>query len=153
MTGSDRPLRNHFWKRDVPSRTGGGENSGNALDPSNALNYRIWGIPAVLSRGIPGKALGAFPPSFRNFLRRKVPAVLGVWPNKLRETSFGRLQRRKAHKAQAQLVGDTILYTTTICTGGPRTLWPPFPAPVVYDISGPMGEGIFAPLALRLKIL
>ena len=28
-----------------------GENSGNALEPSNALNYRAWGIPPVLSRG------------------------------------------------------------------------------------------------------
>ena len=53
-------------KRSVPSRTGG-ENAGNALEPSNALNYRAWGIPAVLSRGIPGNALSAFPGSFRNF--------------------------------------------------------------------------------------
>ena len=42
-------------------------NSGNALEPSNALNYSVWGIPAVLSRGIPGNALRAFPGSFRNF--------------------------------------------------------------------------------------
>ena len=61
------PLRNHFWKSRVPSRTGGGDNSGNALEPSNALNYRVWGIPAVLSRGIPGKTLRAFPGSFQNF--------------------------------------------------------------------------------------
>ena len=47
------------------------------------MNYRVWGIPAVLSRKIPGNALRAFPGSFRNFFRsffRKVPAVLGVWP-------------------------------------------------------------------------
>ena len=31
------------------------------------MNYRAWGIPAVLSRGIPGNALRAFPGSFRNF--------------------------------------------------------------------------------------
>ena len=54
-------------KRGVPSRTGGGDNSGNALEASNALNYRVWGIPAVLSTGIPGNALRAFPGSFRNF--------------------------------------------------------------------------------------
>ena len=42
-------------------------NSGNALEASNALNYRVWGIPAVLSTGIPGNALRAFPGSFRNF--------------------------------------------------------------------------------------
>ena len=56
-----------FEERGVPSRywavLGGGENSGNALEPSNALNYRAWGIPAVLSRGIPGNTLRAeFPP-------------------------------------------------------------------------------------------
>ena len=31
------------------------------------MDYRAWGIPAVLSRGIPGNALRAFPGSFRNF--------------------------------------------------------------------------------------
>ena len=31
------------------------------------MNYRVWGIPAVLSREIPGNALRAFPGSFRNF--------------------------------------------------------------------------------------
>ena len=51
---------------------------------SNALNYRAWGIPAVLLRRIPGKVLRAFPAVFPEFFRnffRKVPAVLGVWPN------------------------------------------------------------------------
>ena len=41
-----------------------GENSGNALEASKALNFRVWGIPAVLSRGLPGNALRAFPGSF-----------------------------------------------------------------------------------------
>ena len=54
-------------KRGVPSRTEGGRNSGNALDASNTLNYRAWGIPAVPSRGISGNALREFPGSFRNF--------------------------------------------------------------------------------------
>ena len=36
-------------KRGAPSRTGGGDSSGNALEASNALNYRAWGIPPVLS--------------------------------------------------------------------------------------------------------
>ena len=31
-------------------------------------NYRVWGMPAVLSRGIPGNAVRAFPGSFRYFL-------------------------------------------------------------------------------------
>ena len=48
------PLRNHFWKKRRPQPYWGGENSGNALEASNALNYSAWGIPAVLSRGIPG---------------------------------------------------------------------------------------------------
>ena len=83
MTSSERPSPEPILKkRSVPSRTRG-ENSGNALEASNALNYRVSGIPAVLSREIPGIALRAFPGSFRNFsgiFFRKVPAVLGVWP-------------------------------------------------------------------------
>ena len=61
------PLRNHFWEKRPPQPYWGGDNSGNALEASNALNYRVWGIPAVLSTGIPEKALRAFPVSFRNF--------------------------------------------------------------------------------------
>ena len=61
------PLRNQFRKKRRPQPYWGGDNSGNALEASNALNYRIWGIPAVLSRGIPGNALRAFPGSFRIF--------------------------------------------------------------------------------------
>ena len=80
MTGSERPSPEPILKKEAsPAVLGGGENSGNALEASNALNYRVWGIPAVLSTGIPGNALRAFPGSFRNFFR-KVPAVLGVWP-------------------------------------------------------------------------
>ena len=83
MTGSERPSPEPLLKsRGVPSRTGG-EKSGNALEASNALNYWVWGIPAVLSRAIPGNALRAFPGSFRIFSEnffRKAPTVLGVWP-------------------------------------------------------------------------
>ena len=61
------PLRNHFWKKRRPQPYWGGDNSGNALEASNALNDRVWGIPAVLSRRIPGHALRVFPGSFRNF--------------------------------------------------------------------------------------
>ena len=65
MTGSEGPSPEPLLKkRGVPR---GGDNSGNALEASNALNYRGWGIPAVLSTGIPGNALRAFPGSFRNF--------------------------------------------------------------------------------------
>ena len=58
----------------------GGENSGNALEPSNALNCAVWRIPAVLSRGIPGKALRAFP-EFSRISSGKSQPVLGLWPN------------------------------------------------------------------------
>ena len=49
MTGSERPFPEPLLKKEAsPAVRGGGENSGNALEPSNALNYRAWGIPAVL---------------------------------------------------------------------------------------------------------
>ena len=52
------PLRKKFWqkkkRRPQPYWGGGGENSGNALEAWDALKYRAWGIPAVLSRGFPG---------------------------------------------------------------------------------------------------
>ena len=65
MTGSERPSPEPLLKKE-PQTYWGGEDSGNALEASNALNYRAWGIPAVLSRGIPGKALRAFQVSFPN---------------------------------------------------------------------------------------
>ena len=69
MTSSERPSPEPLLKkkRGIPRCTEGGEDSGNALEASNALNFRAWGIPAVLLRGIPGKALRAFPGSFRIF--------------------------------------------------------------------------------------
>ena len=63
MTGSERPSPEPLLKKEVPPAVLRGENSRNALEPSNASNYRAWGIPAVLLRGIPGKALRAFPGS------------------------------------------------------------------------------------------
>ena len=80
------PLRNHFRKKRRPQLYWGGETYGDALEASSALNCRVWGVAAVLSRGIPGKALRAVPGSFRNFFRnffREVPAVLGVRPREL----------------------------------------------------------------------
>ena len=67
MTSSDRPSPEPILKKETSPAVLGGEHSGNALEASNALNYRVWGIPAVLLRGIPGNALRAFPGSFRNF--------------------------------------------------------------------------------------
>ena len=68
MTGSERPSPDQLLKKEAsPAVLRGGENSGNALEPSNALNCRARGISAILSRGIPGKALRAFPGFFRKF--------------------------------------------------------------------------------------
>ena len=59
MTGSERPSPEPLLKkRGVPSRTGGGDNSGNALEASNALNYGVWGIPAVLLTESPRRTGG-----------------------------------------------------------------------------------------------
>ena len=69
MTGSERPSPEPLLKKRRPQPYWGGENSGNALEASNAFSYRAWGIAAVLSRGIPGNALRAFPGSFRNSSR------------------------------------------------------------------------------------
>ena len=81
MAGSGRPSPEPLLKKRRPQPYWGGEHSGNALEASNALNCRVWAIPAVLSKGIPGNALRAFPGSFRSFRNFfwQVPAVLGVW--------------------------------------------------------------------------
>ena len=71
MTGSERPSPELLLMREASPTVLGGENSGDALEASYALNYRDWGIPTALSRGIPGYALRAFPGSFRFF-----PALL-----------------------------------------------------------------------------
>ena len=84
MTGSERPSPEPLLKKKRhPQPYWGGDNSGNALEPANALIYRAWGIPAVLPRGIPGNALRALPLSFRNFSRissGKSQPYTGVWP-------------------------------------------------------------------------
>ena len=68
MPSSERPSPEPILKKEAsPAVLGGGENSGNALEASNALNYRVWGIRAVLLKEIPGNALRAFPSSFRSF--------------------------------------------------------------------------------------
>ena len=50
MTGSERPPPEPLLKKEVSPAVLGGENSGNALEASIALTYRVWGIPAVLSK-------------------------------------------------------------------------------------------------------
>ena len=76
------PLQNHYWNKRRPQPYWGGENSGNALEASNALNYRVGGPSRSLkgnSRKRSESVSGVFPEFFRNFFR-EVPAVLGVWP-------------------------------------------------------------------------
>ena len=78
MTGSGRPSPEPLLKKEAPPAVLGGDNSGNALEASNALNYSIGlGHPSRTLDGNSRKRF--FPESFRNFFR-KVPAVLGVWP-------------------------------------------------------------------------
>ena len=67
MTGSERPSPEPLLKKEASPAVLGGKEFGNALEASNALNCRVWGIPAVLLREIPGNALRAFPGSLRNF--------------------------------------------------------------------------------------
>ena len=86
MTGSERPSPEPHLKKEASSAVLGGErNSGNALEASNALNYRVWGIPASTLEGNSRKrsesVSGVFPEFFRNFFW-KVAAVLGVLPTK-----------------------------------------------------------------------
>ena len=68
MTSSERPSPEPLLKKEVsPAVLTGRQFWKCSGEATNALNYRAWGIPAVLSRGVPGKALRAFPGSFRNF--------------------------------------------------------------------------------------
>ena len=51
MTSSERPSPEPILKKEASPAVLGGENSGNTLEASNALNYRVWGIPSPYSRG------------------------------------------------------------------------------------------------------
>ena len=94
MTGFERPSPETLLKKEAWPAVLGGENSENALELSNALNYRAWGIPAVLSKGTPGKALRASPGSFRIFLAFPPP------PNKSTISSFFcRMHRKRVQKS------------------------------------------------------
>ena len=45
------------------------------------MNYRVWGIPAVLSTGIPGNALRAFPEEIPEFLPESANPYWGCGSN------------------------------------------------------------------------
>ena len=73
MTSSERPATISKKKR-CPQPYKGGENSGNALEVSNALNYRVWGIPFEgNSRKRSESIFGIFLDFFRNFFRKSQP--------------------------------------------------------------------------------
>ena len=80
---SERASPEPILKREAFPAALGGENSGNALEASNALNYRVWGHPSRTLEGNSRKrsesVSGVFPEFFQKFFR-EVPAVLGVWP-------------------------------------------------------------------------
>ena len=81
MTSSERPSPEPILKKEAPPAVLGGDNSGNALEASNALNHPSRTLEGN-SRKSSESVSGVFPEFFRN-LFRKVPAVLGVWPKKL----------------------------------------------------------------------
>ena len=104
MTSSERPSPEPILKKEASPAVLGGERILKTLwNSQNALNHRAWGIPAVLSREIPGNALRAFLESFRNFFR-KVPAVLGggYGPYKC-------LDLRRDHHVCIEAYGDGVV--------------------------------------------
>ena len=91
MTSCERRSPNHFLKVRCSQPYWGGETSGNALEASKCLefNHRAWGLPAVPSRGIPGKALRAFPGNFsRVSYGKSQPYWLDLCRTKLPRTVF-----------------------------------------------------------------
>ena len=109
------PLRNHFWKKKRPQPYWGGDNSGNALEASNALNYRVWGIPAVLSTGIPGNALRAIP-NFSGIASGKCQPYWGYGPSRM-----GHLTTLRSEQL-ARLVGIVSTYQYSLVRL-PYVLW------------------------------
>ena len=87
----ERPSPEPLLKKRRPQPYWGGDNSGNALEASNALNYRAWGIPAVLStefRKSSESVSGVFPEFFRNFFGKSQP----YWGCGLQDILQGDLQ-------------------------------------------------------------
>ena len=106
------PLRNHFWKKNTPiSRIGGGgENSANALNPSNALIYRALGIKAVISMGNSRKKSESVSGVFPEFLRKSLSRIGGM-----AQKSQPLLVSEKVRQYTSNLYGNTppILYRCT----------------------------------------
>ena len=78
MTSSERPSPEPLLKKEASPAVPRGQNSGNALEASNALNYRALGSrPGELQESSESLSK-VFPESFQNFLR-EVPAILLVY--------------------------------------------------------------------------
>ena len=91
----------------------GGEDSGVALVAFSALIYRVWGISAVLSRGILGYALCAFPGSFRFFSGTSTGQSQPYW-------GCGPLPARKGWTTSSKCIAigidyDDLMYGTSFC--------------------------------------
>ena len=110
MTGSERPSPEPLLKEEASPAVSGGENSGNAVEASNALNSWAWGIPAVVSRGILGNALRAFPGSFRNCFRKVRNQEKGVLAKGVSaEPSVTPKERKNTRHAQGKKKYPRIL--------------------------------------------
>ena len=92
MTSSERPSPEPFLKKEASPAVLRGREVWKCSGSLKCPEFSGLGIPAVLSRGIPGNALRAFPfrglsgilrvfpGSFRNFPEFLPETVLGVWP-------------------------------------------------------------------------
>ena len=79
MTGSERPSPEPLLKKEASPAVLGGREAWKCSEAFKCLNYRAWGIPAVLSRGIPGRAFPGLPGIFLEFPPES-PSRTGVWP-------------------------------------------------------------------------
>ena len=81
MTGSERPSPEPLLKKEASPAALGGREFWNALEPSNPLNYRVWGIPAVLGNSRLSGISPEFPP--------ESPSRTGCGLNSRFESLFG----------------------------------------------------------------
>ena len=97
MTGSERPSPEPILKKEAPPAVLGGREFWKRSGSLKCLELQGLGHPSRTLEGNSRKhsesVSGVFPEFFRNFFR-KVPAVLGVWPNKAGRSDF-RNQRFK----------------------------------------------------------
>ena len=125
-------------KEASPSRTEGER----ILEASNALNYRVWGIPAVLSRGIPGNGKNRSeawgPPQFQEKRSRSENAILGALGEfrGILGLSGPQLRLRAQSRSRTRLrIAASIAFWFCVCFKG------------VFDTIAPLSRG-WAPQAV-----